>query len=118
VTNYPDSPVPTRHNTPEPALLPELAGSQLELDGLIDPPSVVDAIASFEEKYGEEIGNTYFEQYGIYWVDELPLYRTEWFVDKLGITEEVAQKWSDHIVGICEKYKADVNIALSTHGQS
>jgi hypothetical protein len=117
VTNYPDSPVPTRHNTPEPTPLSQPTGSQLDddLDVLIGPPTISDAIASFKEAYGEEICSAHFEQYSIYWVDELPLYQIDWFVEKLGLTEDVAEKWSDHIVGIYEKYKADVEKALATH---
>jgi hypothetical protein len=113
-TNYPDSPVPTRHNTPEPVPFSQPADSQLDLDGLIDPPSILDAIASFKRKYGEEIPNDHFQQYSIYWVDELPLYQIDWFVDKLGITDEVAQRWSDHIVEIYMNYKADVEGASGT----
>jgi hypothetical protein len=120
VTDYPDSPVPTRHNTPEPAPLSQPAGSQFNLDSFIEPPSILDAIASFKRKYGEEIPNDHFEQYSIYLVDELPLYQIDWFVEKLGITDEVAQKWSDHIVEIYRKYEAEVEEVLATreHVQS
>jgi hypothetical protein len=81
---------------------------------LIDPPSITDAIASFKAEHGEDISSSYFDQYGIYWVDELPNCSIDWFVDHLWISQELAEKWLNHIVGICRKYEEDLASAKLT----
>jgi hypothetical protein len=73
----------------------------------VDCPTIVDAVASFNQKYGKEIGLDYFEQYNVLWVDQLPIYQIGWFMDKLFVTQDVTEKWSDHIAGIYKKYWAD-----------
>jgi hypothetical protein len=88
---------PTRSNTPEPERVPV--------------PIIKDAIASFKTKYGLDIPDDYFEQYGLFGLDQVPITREDWYIDKLNLTEEVAEKWTNHITGIYNEYKAKVTAA-------
>jgi hypothetical protein len=124
-TDYPDSPTPSRCNTPEPPYEPQLRypDSPTESDAsvcdVLEPPYkpyvptpvISDAIASFKTKYDEDFPSEYFDQYGIFGVDELPIGRADWYIDKLFITEELAEKWVNHITGIYDEYKAKVMAA-------
>ena len=56
----------------------------------------------------------YFQQYNIYWVDELPFSAVDWYAEKLMISEDTAEKWVDHIVQIYDTYKAELAAVLDS----
>jgi len=121
-TDYPNSPSPIRSNTPvHLELVPtsispvQPSGSQpVDLGALVLPPMIMDAISSFKEKHSVDIPFDYFQQYNIYWVDELPFSAVDWYAEKLMISEDTAEKWVDHIVQIYDTYKAELAAVLDS----
>ena len=78
----------------------------------VELPTIRDAISSFKGTHGKNIPYDYFDRHSLYWIDDLPFCEVEWFVEKLGITEDFARQWSNHLVGMYNEYTAGVELVF------